>query len=116
MSAPNEPEDRLSPTDMRRWLSEEIADLTKALQLRFNEASAFVNAYAAGEISAEEAEKRLERYNSRWGEPLPGATASTGLTDQEILAAVDNAAQRDLRTFQRRFSTRRISEPRDSSR
>ena len=111
-----QPEDQLTPTDMRRWLSEEIADLMKALHLRLAEASAFVNAYAAGEISAEEAKIRLDAYNSRWGESLPGATASTGLTDQEILAAVNRAAQANVDTFQRRLGKGIISQKQNPSR
>jgi hypothetical protein len=102
-----ETKDDLSPQDLRRWLSEELSDLAKAFQLRAIEASALVNEYASGEISAKEAEERLERYDRRWGEALPGASASSGLSDKEIVAAVDKAAaQQNAGIFQKRFVTR----------
>jgi hypothetical protein len=116
MSDTNEAQDRLTPQEMQRWLSEEIADLIKAMQLRVTEASALVNSYAAGEISAEEAEKRLAQYNWRWTEALPGTSASTGLTDQQILAAVDSAAEQQTGIFRRRYSATYRSGPKMPSR
>jgi len=104
MADQKEPDDTISPPEMRRWLKEEIADLTKAMQLRVTEATALVTDYAAGKITPQEAKERLEKYDRRWGEALPGASASKGVTDEEILAAIDRAAAQAPGSFETRFA------------
>jgi len=117
MADHSEPEDRLSPQEMRRWLSEELTDLSKALQLRAIEATSLVTAYSAGEISAEEAEKRLHQYDRRWGEALPGTSVSKGVTDEAILAAIDKATVlQNSGSFQRRLPTAQSKRSDESSR
>lgn len=81
----------LSPQEMREWLSQEVKDATKALELRLKEATDFVTAYALGEISAAKAAESHWKYDQRWGEALLGATAAKGATDEQILAAIDRA-------------------------
>ena len=76
---------------MQGWLEREIADVGKALELRIREAACFVMAYARGEISADEAAERGYDYSCRWGEALPGVPRSQNMTDEEILARVDEA-------------------------
>jgi hypothetical protein len=49
---PTDDQNTLSASEMRSWLTQEVRDLPKALELRVQEASAIVTAYAAGEISA----------------------------------------------------------------
>jgi hypothetical protein len=88
--------DTLSPEEMQGWLKEEIRDLAKAHELRIKEATDFVTAYASGKISPEEATERLLRYDRRWGEALYGATASTDLSDEAILSAIDRARETAL--------------------
>jgi hypothetical protein len=83
----------LSPADLQQWLRQELADSAKAFELRSKEAAEFVNAYAAGKISAEEAEDRHWRYEHRWGEALPGVHAGEHMTDQQILRAIDRAIE-----------------------
>jgi hypothetical protein len=77
----------LSPQDMQQWLQREISDCTKALELRIKEATAYVSAYAGGQITTEEADERHWRYLQRWGEPLPARGPKT--TDEQIIAAID---------------------------
>jgi hypothetical protein len=78
----------LSPEDMQQWLQREIADCTKAVELRLKEAASFVSAYAGGQITPEEADEKHWRYLQRWGELLPAHGPST--TDEQIIAAIDN--------------------------
>src|ERR1039458_5694219 len=78
-----------SPGEMQGWLEREIADAAKAMELRIKEASRLVGAYARGEISADEAAQRGYEYSCRWGEALPGVPRSHGMTDEEILARID---------------------------
>lgn len=86
----------ISPKDISAWLNQEIADLAKAVELRIKEASALATAFAAGEISSQEAEDRLWRYQRRWGEALPGMNVSAGSTDEHILAAIDDTRRPDF--------------------
>jgi len=75
---------------MRDWLHQEIKNSAKALELRVREATDFVTAYSAGEISPEQADERHSHYLHRWGEALPGAFVSQGTTDEQILAKIDS--------------------------
>jgi hypothetical protein len=79
------------PKGMQGWLEREIADITRAAELRIKDASRFVNAYARGEITSEEAAKRGYEYSNRWGDALPGVPRSQGLSDQDILQTIDEA-------------------------
>jgi hypothetical protein len=76
---------------MQRWLEREIADITRAAELRIKDATRFVNAYARGEITSEKAAERGYQYSNRWGDALPGVPRSTGLSDEEILQTIDEA-------------------------
>jgi hypothetical protein len=78
-----------SPQGMQGWLEREIADVTRAAELRIKDATRFVNAYARGEISADQAAERSYQYQNRWGDALPGVPRSAGLTDQQILERID---------------------------
>jgi hypothetical protein len=78
-----------SPQDLRRWLRQEMRDIAKASELRLREATEFVMAYAAGEITPEEADERSSRYHHRWDEALPGVSATDSMTDEQILTAID---------------------------
>jgi hypothetical protein len=80
-----------SSKEMEGWLRREIADATKALELRIKDATHLVAAYSRGELSADEAEERSYQYSLRWGDALPGAARSQGLSDEEILKRMDTA-------------------------
>jgi hypothetical protein len=81
--------DHLTPQDMRSWLREELAALTKETQLRTSDAVDFVTAYSDGKLTPEQANERLSNYAARWGDPLRGVYVEPGMTDQEVVAAVD---------------------------
>jgi hypothetical protein len=87
-----EPDDNTwTPEDMRQWLQQEIRDLTKATELRVKDATDFVTAYALGKITPEEAEDRLSRYQSRWGDsPIPGVATEENTPNDEILRRLDD--------------------------
>lgn len=87
-------EDFLTPNDMRQWAEREVRAATKALELRTKEVTEIARAYSAGEITPEKADELHARYNHRWGESLPGAMASEGRTDEQIMAAIDKATGR----------------------
>ena len=82
----------LSAADMRDWLRQEIKDSAKAMDLRIREATDFVTAYSAGDITPEQADERQSRYYHRWGESLPGATVGEGISDEQILARIDSVS------------------------
>jgi hypothetical protein len=88
---PTDDQNTLSASEMRSWLTQEVRDLAKALELRVQEASAIVTAYAAGEISAKEAGERHWKYHERWGDALPGVQSDEKMTNRDILAMVDEA-------------------------
>ena len=87
-------EDYLSPKDMRQWAQQEIKDTTKALELRVRDLTDLVTAYAAGELTPEQADEQQSRYQRRWGEALYGATVGDGVPDDQILARIDAARGR----------------------
>jgi hypothetical protein len=83
--------EHLTPKDMQNWLQEEIAQLDKAMELRTKEATALVTAYTKGETSHEEVAEQSWKYRQRWGEALAGVMSMRGLTDEQILATIDEA-------------------------
>jgi hypothetical protein len=91
MSKANESEEGTfpSPKGMSSWLEREITDIQKAAELRIKDATRFVNAYARGEISKDEAEEHSYAYSQRWGDVLPGVMRTGGLKDEEILKTLD---------------------------
>lgn len=114
MSVTDEPDEsmHLSVEDMRDWLDQEIKDLNKAKDLRIKEATAFVEAYANGKLTAEEASRRLMNYEDRWGDaPLLGTHAMPHMIDEAIIAKIDSAhATLDAksREYHRRMATVRV--------
>jgi hypothetical protein len=87
-------EDFLTPKEIQQWAAREIADATKALELRKKEVTEIARAYAAGEITPEKADEMHARYNHRWGESLPGTTVGDGLrTDEQLLAEIDRSGK-----------------------
>jgi hypothetical protein len=91
MSIPDEADEstHLSVKEMRGWLDQEIKDSLKACELRVKEATALVTAYAMGELTPRGASERLTQYEDRWGEALPGTTATSHMTDEAITAKID---------------------------
>jgi hypothetical protein len=85
------PDDRetLSPQDVHEWAAQEVLDSGKAHELRVREATTLASDYSQGKISGEEAMERLRQFDRRWGEALFGASANTGMSDDEILAKID---------------------------
>jgi hypothetical protein len=81
--------DTMSVQELQGWLREEVRDSAKAHELRTKEATQFVEDYAAGKITGEEAMNRLYAYDLRWGDVLPGTTASPGKSDEQILSEID---------------------------
>jgi hypothetical protein len=83
---------------MRDWLDGEIENVMKAAELRLKAASDMVAKYTAakytaGEISSEQAAKLSYEYESRWGDALPGVIRAKGMSDEAILARMDEVQQ-----------------------
>jgi hypothetical protein len=97
-----EDSDFLSPQEMAEWLDGEIKNTMRAADLRARDAAALATAYTSGKIKPEEAEQRLYQFSKRWGDALPGVSASENLTDGEILKRIDETRLRQLK----RWSTR----------
>jgi len=93
--AQNEQTDKsetISVKDMQDALGTEIHEVMKDAQLRIQEFAAFTAAYAAGEITPQEATDKYMQYKDKWGDPLPGVTRSIlYLGDDEIVADMNKA-------------------------
>lgn len=90
LETPDDPDRLQSPKDMRNWLHDEVWRVTKAAELQIKDATDFVTAYEAGDLTPEEADQRWGSYLRRWSEsPLEAINPNEGLTDEEILHAID---------------------------
>jgi hypothetical protein len=110
-SEAGEPSDRISSRDISIWLSQEIADLSKAVELRIKEATSLAIDYASGTISQEKAEERIWQYQHRWGEALHGVHATRSTDDDKILAAIDQTHEANLHRKSRNRSFRTSNDP-----
>jgi hypothetical protein len=79
---------------LRYWLKQEILSLHRGAELRISDAVDIVTSFIAGELSEDQAEARISKYQSRWYEPIPGISIDEGMTNAEILAAIENNQQR----------------------
>jgi hypothetical protein len=96
----------LTPDEMRDWLRQEIRDLTKAFELRINDATDFVTSYALGEITASDASNRLSAYQHRWGDsPISGVTVRDNMSNSEILRKQEEAIPSAVRVLSKRRSS-----------
>jgi len=84
----------LSPEDMRYWLKLEIQSARLATRRRISEASALVEDYAAGKLTRDKANERLEAHTLRWG---LGARNPDVSLQYEIDEARDEIHRRRLR-------------------
>ena len=84
----------LTPEEMRAWHAEEIRDVLKECDLRVRDATQFTIAFLAGELTPEQANARLSRYEARWGDPLRGVLTSNHRSDEAIVEAIDKALRR----------------------
>jgi hypothetical protein len=82
----------LSPKDVASWVRQEIADADKAHELRVKELAEIAHAYSAGEVTPEQADQLHTRYYERWGDALPSISTGPGVTDEQILKSLDDAA------------------------
>lgn len=82
-------DDYLSPKDMRSWVEQEIREVAKAAELRHKELNDLATAYEQGKLTPEQADERRDHYQHRWGEALRGTAGNPNLTDEEILARID---------------------------
>jgi hypothetical protein len=71
--------------ELVEWYSHEVEDITRAAQMRIQEASAFVDDCGNRKISLEDARKRWAEYSDKWPDPFPGGVGWTrGKSDDEI--------------------------------
>jgi hypothetical protein len=102
-----EQEEPLSLKDMRQWAEYELKDVAKAAELRTREVNEIVSTYASGQLTPEEATKRCLQYEERWGEALPGATVGDGVSDEAILARIDEARRQSALRLNRLWTRTR---------
>jgi hypothetical protein len=81
--------DLLTPKEISEWARQEVANSAKAFELRVREATDLATRYATGEITQEEAQKRLIAFDRRWREALHGTSTNENLSDEQILAKID---------------------------
>jgi len=58
----------LTPADMRLWLKTEVAQVQVASRRRIMEATALVENYEKGGLTPEEADRKLDEYQRKWGD------------------------------------------------
>jgi hypothetical protein len=97
-SEPGADDDTLSPADLRGWFAQEVRDLTKAMELRIQDAADFVTAYAAQEITSQQAMARLLTYQARWGDsPTCGVAVEEDASNAIIIEKIDASVVRGRR-------------------
>jgi hypothetical protein len=96
----------LSPLDVEIWVRQEVADANKAHELRVKELTEISRAYSSGEMTAKEADDARFRYYDRWGDALPAASTGPGVTDEQIIKSLDEAAERRKADIRRRAESR----------
>jgi hypothetical protein len=93
----------LTPAQMVQWLQQEIRDISRSAELRIQDATDFVTAYATGALSEEQMSNRLSIYHDRWGDsPIPGVLTDGKMTNEEIIRRLDNAQRKTTRETSRR--------------
>jgi len=92
-ASPPSDSDALTLDEMLGWLRHETAAVSKEAELRIREATAIVADFGRGQISQEEANKRLLRYDERWPDALEGVYNLESKTDEQILRHVDDVAR-----------------------
>ena len=90
---PESDDPRMTPTEMRHWLAQEMRDVIKEMELRLKDATEFATAYISGMIDAKEATARLRRYENRWGDPMRGVCTNEEMTNEEILKHLDTSLE-----------------------
>ena len=96
----------LSPHDVEIWVRQEVADATKAHELRVKELTEIARSYSLGQISPEEADEARFRYYDRWGDALPTISTAAGVTDEQIIESLDEAAKHRKAKIQQRTEGR----------
>ena len=80
---PGDEEDtRFSPRDMKLWLKVEISAARLAAERRIQEAKSLVDDYASGRLNREEADRRLQEHEERWGNGANDSTLGWKIRDQ----------------------------------
>jgi hypothetical protein len=95
-------EESISLDDLRQWAEQELKDTAKAAELRAKQTKELVSDYSEGRLSPKQATDRYRQYRERWGEALPGATMNEGLSDDAILAQIDEV-RRSLRSVRKSY-------------
>jgi hypothetical protein len=91
---------------MVQWLQQELRDVSRAGELRTQEATAFVTDFALGRISEEEMVQRKSIYTARWGdETIPGVSTEDGMTNGEIMRRLDATLPHSVQQEIRRLET-----------
>ncbi len=95
--------------DLQQWLTQELRDLEKARELRIKEATGIVDSVVKGKLTPSEGFHLTNEYEDRWGEAIPGACALPNLTDEQLIARIDQARiDDDDRTDRNRRRLRRL--------
>lgn len=81
--------DILTLEELQSWFNQEVKDSTKAHELRVKDATEILQDYRSSKITGDEVMDRLHAYDRRWGEALPGTSATEGITDEMILKSID---------------------------
>jgi hypothetical protein len=90
--------DEMTPAYMREWLESEVQEVMKAAHLRIKDATDFVTRFAAGELSAAEANERYRTYFFRWPEALPGVSPHPEMSDEQIVERMDLVREESRRS------------------
>lgn len=105
----------LSRTDIQKWAEAETERVNKASELRIKEATEIATHYSAGKITPEEATRRCNEYAARWPEALPGVLSPRGMTDEQIIAEIDETNRPDFLQRSAARTARRLRERKSDS-
>ena len=86
--------DTVSVEEMKTYLKDEIREVRRAADLRIREFTDFTNAYAAGELTPEQAMDKFHRHMDKWGDSFPGLMPhDSNLSDAQIIAGMEKGEE-----------------------
>lgn len=81
--------------ELLEWHTNEVEEVMRAAQLRLRDSAKVIEDHTRGNISFEEAQKRVMAHDMKWGEIFPGGIDgdTRGKSDEEINSAIEEARQ-----------------------
>ena len=85
-------DEMLNPAEMLSILQDEVSLISRAADIRIPTVTEIATAYARGELTPQEANRRWGEYEHLWGDAVPGMAGIQGLnTDREFLQFMERS-------------------------